>query len=52
MEEGKLGKAYDLKLMARLSTFIKPYRGLIGLSLILVLAMAAFDLVSLPPRGH
>src|SRR4030042_6532492 len=31
--------------MARLSTFIKPYRGLIGLSLILVLAMAAFDLV-------
>jgi len=45
MEEGKLGKAYDLKLMARLSTFIKPYRGLIGLSLILVLAMAAFDLV-------
>ena len=45
MEEGKLGKAYDLRLMARLSTFIKPYGGLIGLSLILVLTMAAFDLV-------
>jgi len=45
MEEGKLGKAYDLRLMARLSTFIKPYRGLVGLSLILVLIMAAFDLV-------
>jgi len=45
MEEGKLGKAYDLRLMARLITFIKPYWGLIGLSLILVLTMAAFDLV-------
>ncbi len=45
MEEGKLRKAYDLRLMAKLSTFIKPYRGLIGLSLILVLTMAAFDLV-------
>src|SRR4030042_6218844 len=45
MEEGKLGKAYDLRLMARRSAFIKPYRGLVGLSLILLLLMAAFDLV-------
>jgi len=45
MEEGKLGKAYDLRLMARLSTFIKPYWRLVGLSLLLVLTMAAFDLV-------
>ena len=45
MEEGKLGKAYDLRLMARLSAFIKPYGRLIGLSLLLVLAMAALDLI-------
>lgn len=45
MEEGKLGKAYDLRLMGRLSIFIKPYWGLIGLSLVLVLTLAAFDLV-------
>lgn len=45
MEEGKLGKAYDLKLMARLGAFLKPYGLLIGLSLVLVLLMAALDLV-------
>ena len=45
MEEGKLGKAYDLKLMARLGAFLKPYWLLIGLSLVLVLLMAALDLV-------
>jgi ATP-binding cassette subfamily B multidrug efflux pump len=45
MEEGKLGKAYDLKLMARLGAFLKPYGLLIGLSLVLILLMAALDLV-------
>jgi hypothetical protein len=25
MEEGKLGKPYDLKLMVRLGAFIRPY---------------------------
>lgn len=45
MEEGKLGKAYDLKLMARLGSFLKPYWALIGVSLILILTMAALDLV-------
>ena len=45
MEEGKLGKAYDLKLVARLGAFLKPYWALMGLSLLFVLAMAALDLV-------
>jgi len=45
MEEGKLGKAYDLKLMARLGTFLKPYRGLMALSLLFVLIMAGLDLL-------
>jgi ATP-binding cassette subfamily B multidrug efflux pump len=45
MEEGKLGKAYDLKLMARLGAFLKPYWLLIGLSLVLILLMAALDLI-------
>ncbi|MEI9476702.1 MAG: hypothetical protein WCO26_09010, partial [Deltaproteobacteria bacterium] len=45
MEEGKLGRAYDLKLMARLGAFLKPYGLLIGLSLVLILLMAALDLV-------
>ena len=45
MEEGKLGKAYDLRLMARLGTFLKPYRGLMALSLLFVLVMAGLDLL-------
>jgi len=45
MEEGQLGKAYDLRLMARLSVFLRPYASLIGLSLLLVVFMAAFDLL-------
>lgn len=44
MEEGKLGKAYDLKLMARLWVFLRPYWALMGFSLVFVLAMAALDL--------
>ena len=44
MEEGRLGKAYDLKLMARLRVFIRPYWGLMALSLFFVLLMTAFDL--------
>ena len=44
MEEGKLGKAYDLKLMMRLGAFLRPYWPLIGLSLLFVLFMTAFDL--------
>lgn len=44
MEEGKLGKPYDLKLMARLGEFLKPYWVLIALSLLFVLIMAGLDL--------
>src|SRR4030043_516204 len=44
MEEGKLGKHYDLKLMARLGEFLKPYWTLMALSLLLVLIMAGLDL--------
>ncbi len=45
MEEGKLGRAYDFRLMARLGNFLRPYWRLMGLSLILVLVMAGFDLL-------
>src|SRR4030042_6793576 len=45
MEEGKLGKAYDLRLMPRLGTFLRPYWPLMGVSLLFVLIMAAFDLL-------
>jgi len=44
MEEGKLGKPYDLKLMARLGKFLKPYWTLMALSLLFVLIMAGLDL--------
>jgi ATP-binding cassette subfamily B multidrug efflux pump len=44
MEEGKLGKAYDLKLMARLGVFLRPHWVLMALSLLFVLIMAALDL--------
>jgi ABC-type multidrug transport system fused ATPase/permease subunit len=43
MEEGKLGKPYDLKLIARLGGFLRPYRGLMSLSLLFVLMMAGLD---------
>jgi ATP-binding cassette subfamily B multidrug efflux pump len=45
MEEGKLGKPYDLKLMARLGGFLRPYWKLMALSLIFVLIMAGLDLM-------
>jgi len=45
MEEGKLGKPYDLKLMLRLGGFLRPYWGLIVFSLIFVLIMAGLDLL-------
>jgi ABC-type multidrug transport system fused ATPase/permease subunit len=45
MEEGKLGKAYDLKLMAKLGGFLRPYWFLIVLSLFFVLIMAGLDLI-------
>ncbi len=45
MEEGKLGKAYDLKLMARLWVFLQPHWLLMAVSLLFVLVMAGLDLV-------
>jgi ABC-type multidrug transport system fused ATPase/permease subunit len=45
MEEGKLGKPYDLKLMAGLGEFLRPYWVLMGFSLLFVLIMAALDLL-------
>jgi ATP-binding cassette, subfamily B, multidrug efflux pump len=45
MEEGKLGKPYDLKLMARLGGFLRPYWALMALSLFFVLIMAGLDLL-------
>lgn len=45
MEEGKLGKPYDLKLMARLGTFLRPYWALMVFSLLFVLIMAGLDLL-------
>jgi ATP-binding cassette subfamily B multidrug efflux pump len=45
MEEGKLGKPYDLKLMARLGGFLRPYWGLMAFSLLFVLIMAGLDLL-------
>jgi len=44
MEEGKLGKPYDLKLMGRLGTFLRPYWALMVFSLLFVLIMAGLDL--------
>jgi len=45
MEEGKLGKPYDLRLMMRLRVFLRPYWFLVSLSLIFMLVMASLDLV-------
>ncbi|OGP92988.1 MAG: hypothetical protein A2156_16130 [Deltaproteobacteria bacterium RBG_16_48_10] len=45
MEEGKLGKAYDVRLMLRLWVFIRPYWRLMAFSLFLVLLMTSFDLL-------
>ncbi len=45
MEEGKLGKPYDLKLMARLGGFLRPYWKLMALSLLFVLVIAGLDLI-------
>jgi ABC-type multidrug transport system fused ATPase/permease subunit len=45
MEEGRLGKPYDLKLMARLWAFLRPYWALMSFSLLFVLIMAGLDLL-------
>ncbi len=45
MEEGHLGRPYDLKLMLRLGGYLKPYWSLISLSLLFILVMAGLDLL-------
>lgn len=43
-EEEKLGAAYDSALMRRLLTYIKPYKKLFALCLLLILFITAFEL--------
>lgn len=45
IEEGHLGKPYDLKLMVRLWRYLRPYWVLISLSLLFILVMAGLDLL-------
>ena len=45
MEEGKLGKPYDLRLIASLGGFLRPYWALMVLSLLFVLITAGLDLL-------
>jgi ATP-binding cassette subfamily B multidrug efflux pump len=47
MEEGKLGRPYDLRLMRRLTHFASPYRKVILLALVLTMLITLMDL-SLP----
>ena len=47
MEEGKLGKPYDLRLLRRLSRYAYPYRKVILLALALTMLITLMDL-SLP----
>lgn len=39
-----LGKAYDARLIRRLWQYVRPHRGLVGLSLLLLLAVSAVQL--------
>lgn len=43
-EEKKLGKAYDFRLIRRLLSFTKPHRGLLILSIIMVILITASEL--------
>ncbi|MCI2430374.1 ABC transporter ATP-binding protein/permease [Candidatus Acetothermia bacterium] len=43
-EEEKLGAAYDSALMRRLLTYVRPYRKLFALCLVLILFITAFEL--------
>jgi ATP-binding cassette subfamily B protein len=44
-EEEVLGKAYDAKLIGRLWRYVRPHGGLVSLSLLLMLAVGAVQLV-------
>ena len=47
MEEGKLGKPYDLRLMRRLARYAYPYKRVVLLALVLTMLITLMDL-SLP----
>ena len=44
IEEGDREKGWDLRLLGRLGAYLRPYRGLMAISLLAVLLMAACDL--------
>ena len=44
-EEEVLGKAYDSRLMRRLLGYMRPYRGLVALSLFFLLAQSALQVL-------
>ncbi|MFZ0452036.1 MAG: ABC transporter ATP-binding protein [Desulfatiglandaceae bacterium] len=44
MEEGKLGKPYNVRLLKRLLGFASPYKKIVILALVLSVAMTLFDL--------
>ena len=44
-DEDVLGKAYDSRLMRRLVTYLRPYKGFVALSLIAVILKAGADVV-------
>jgi len=46
MEEGQLGKPYNLRLLKRLSVFIKPYRRIIGIALSFSILITLLNLAS------
>ena len=45
MEEEVLGKAYDSRLMKRLLTYLKPYRGIVAASLVLLLVDSLLQVI-------
>jgi len=46
VEEEVLGKAYDARLMRRLLGYMRPYRGLVGVSLLFLLAQSVLQVLS------
>ena len=45
MEEEVLGKAYDARLMRRLVGYMKPYRALVGLSVVFLVVQSLFQVL-------
>ena len=44
-DEDVLGKAYDARMVRRLAAWVRPYRGLVALTLVLLAAVSAAQLV-------